>query len=471
MKYITKISVLIIAIIGFSCKKIIDLKPETVIENDKVINTLADLQLVLNGAYDGLQGANVLGGNMTVYSDYFADDADIRLDNLGTFGTSEIYNGNTSVQIGILRDMWRDCYSTINRANNVINFIDNNTKLSGPEFEAKKDKLKAEAIFIRAVVHFELLRFWALPYDKKITGNNIQPGIVIRTKPTTSIDSVASFKKPRATVEEVYDFVINQLKTASDMLTQKGIISSVGYASSSSCKAMLARVYYFKGDYENAINYAEQLTANTNSPYILKDSLKLIDNFRNQGFHSATNNEVIFEVLNMPLDNTSPLRNLYSRQASFFFRIPAATATSLYDVADYRLTKVLSYSTFGSSSTTKYDNPNEAATPNNVCYIRLAEMYLILAECKANTGDFTAALSNYNLLRKRLIKNYVDETSTDNLVNKIIEERRRELCFEGDRYMVLRKNGLPLKGGLDYKKYLFKIPQEEIAGNPDIVQN
>jgi hypothetical protein len=70
MRKIITLSIIIscAGFVGLSCKKILDLKPETQIENGNVINTLKDLEIVLTGAYDGLQGAKVLGGNMIFYS-------------------------------------------------------------------------------------------------------------------------------------------------------------------------------------------------------------------------------------------------------------------------------------------------------------------------------------------------------------------------------------------------------------------
>jgi starch-binding outer membrane protein, SusD/RagB family len=468
-KIIIQSAIIISAIsIGFSCKKIINQKPETIIENENVINSVKDLESVLNGAYDGLQGGNVLGGNMIFYSDLLADDADVKLSRLSAFGTNEIYYGNTSVQIGALRDMWRDCYSTINRANNVISIIDNNTKLSGAEYESKKDRIRAEAVFIRALVHYELLRFWAQPYNPAKPGANTQAGIVIRTKPTLSIDSLDAYKKPRASVEEVYSFVIEELKKADVAFQSFGTISKIGYGSSNACKAILARVYYYKGDNENAANYAQQVISTAD--YQLNDSLNILNVFRNQDVTPRKSNEPIFEIINTSADNSNPLQGYYSRGADYYFRIPQALMELQYTSDDYRRKKLLII-TGASSFTSKYDIPSGQIGGANVTYIRLAEMYLILAECKANLGDNTTALINYNKIRGRAFANYIPETSTTDLLTKIWAERRRELAFEGDRYMFLRKNKLSLRNGTEYQKYLFKIPQEEIAGNPDIVQN
>jgi hypothetical protein len=457
---------------GSSCKKTLDLKPETVIENQNAISSLGDLKNILYGAFDGMQSSDVLGGNMVIYSELLSDDADLRLNKLTPFGTQEIYNGNTSVQISALRNMWKYTYNAINRANNVINFIDNPTKQLGADYEAQKDELKANALFIRAILHFELLRFWAMPYDVKNPSNNniVGSGIVIRTKPTLSIDSLESYKKQRSTIQEVYDFVINDLKNAETLLSNKGIKVKVGFASSSACNAMLARVYYYQGDYSNARIYSEVVMNDQN--FALLDSSNITSVFRKQDIQTTNNLESIFELVNTPSDYNAILRNTYSRSADYTFRITSNNVADLFDTNDYRRKYLLNVSPApGSSFTLKYEIPAGQVGACNIPYLRLAEMYLTNAESKAIKGDFAGALATYNEFRATRYSNYIPETSTDNLISKIQAERRREFCFEGDRYMFLRKNGLPLRNGSDYKKYLFKIPQEEIAGNPNIIQN
>jgi hypothetical protein len=68
----------------------------------------------------------------------------------------------------------------------------------------------------------------------------------------------------------------------------------------------------------------------------------------------------------------------------------------------------------------------------------------------------------------------VEETSTQGLLDKVRIERRLEMmCEQGDRYMNLRRLRLPLRkvNENEYSKFLFKIPQEEISANPDLLQN
>ena len=72
-----------------ACKKFLTPEPAQLLLNDSAIKSVKDLQSVLNGAYDGLQNGNVLGGNMTGYADLISDDFDVRegvtLNNFGNF--------------------------------------------------------------------------------------------------------------------------------------------------------------------------------------------------------------------------------------------------------------------------------------------------------------------------------------------------------------------------------------------------
>ena len=90
------------------------------------------------------------------------------------------------------------------------------------------------------------------------------------------------------------------------------------------------------------------------------------------------------------------------------------------------------------------------------------------------SGNAPEALESYNAVRERAFgDDFIEETGTNQLLEKIQLERRWELCFENDRYHNLRRMKQPLRDGVAYDdaSLLFKIPQEEIAGNPSIEQN
>ncbi|MDP6909278.1 MAG: RagB/SusD family nutrient uptake outer membrane protein, partial [Flavobacteriales bacterium] len=165
-----KISLILsLTIIFGSCEKLLVVDPVTDIPADQAIQTVQDLENLANSMYNGLQGGSLYGGNFQLYADLLAEDTQVDEGQLSPFGTLEIYQRATTIQIGTLRSTWREAYKVINRANNIIRVVDENL-LTGTEFDQKKGRLKAEALFARALCHFELCRFWAQPYDVNAQG-------------------------------------------------------------------------------------------------------------------------------------------------------------------------------------------------------------------------------------------------------------------------------------------------------------
>jgi len=462
MKNILKSTTIIIAIAIFaaSCTKVLDVKPKMILESENAIVTVRDLEAVLFGAYDGLQSGDLFGGNLVVYSEMLGTDATVVENNLGNFGTKEIFNLATTVQIGLLRSLWSDAYSTINRANIVIDVVDNN-KLSGPEFDAKKTMFKGEALFIRAVSHYEILRFWAKAYDVDNAGGNTQLGVPYRIKPTYSGNDNLAMK--RATVEEVYNNVINDLIESALLLNESGLITSTYRASEMAARAYLARVYFFKGDYTNAGIESDIIIESQH--YSLNDSVK--DIYQTHGL-TATN-ESIFQIANIASDNSNSLIGNFQHTHNPLLQAET-TFYNLFDNNDLRKKKLyLNFS--GLVYITKYDQTS--TTPNNISVIRLAEMHLIRAESYIlSSGSITKAIESYNAIRTRA--SLLPDTIIDNtLIDKIRLERRKELAFEGDDYHNLRRLKINVRHGAAYNdsRLLFKIPQEEMSGNPLMEQN
>jgi len=298
----------------FSCKKFLDIKPDQQLINDSAMTTIKDLRAVLDGAYDGLQSSSVAGGDLTAFSDLMADDFDVLANRLSNFGTSEIYNAQTTVQINALRDMWKQNYSVINRVNNVIKTVDNGS-ISGPEFENNKSAFKGECLFIRAYCYYNLLQVFALPYDINNKGGNGQLGIVLRTAPTlTGPDGLS---KARSSVEESYAAIINDLNEAYNLLNAAGRQTSIDRVSAMAVKAMLARVNFITGNYNAAVDAANTVINSNN--YKLanedgKDSTKIVSMFYTTGnnvVQYAGKPEVIWQLVNTKDDNTGSLFGYY----------------------------------------------------------------------------------------------------------------------------------------------------------------
>ncbi len=470
--YIKSIQILLVIAITTlafsSCEKLLETDLNDRIPNDMAINSTRDIQLVLNGAYDGLQSGYVLGGNPVIYADLLSDDTKIGNEQkLNRFGKYEIYNMTSSPQINEIAGFWRDAYSAINRANNVIYAIDNEL-VDDADFKNYKDQLKGEALFIRAVCHFELVRFFAKPYNVNQPDGNMQLGVPYRVMPSTNPDSL---NLERATVEQVYNNIITDLQKSKMLLENAGFMTSISVASAMSSTAMLARVCFFKGDYTNASIYSNEVIES--SYFELSDDVSEVFNLSGNEY----NPEVIFQIVNISTDNSNSLIDSYSRTKNPLFQTNA-DIYNMYDENDLRRDLINKY--FVIYYIEKYDEAvvEGESQPLNRVYIRLAEMHLIRAESNLTAGgpgNNTYAFDSYNAIRERAFgENYSPETvALYDLYDSIQIERRRELCFEGDRYHNLKRLQLPLRDDVDWNADvpIFKIPADEVSGNALMVQN
>jgi hypothetical protein len=492
MKYLYKYILLSLAFTSLcSCKKFLDIKPDQQLINDSAMTTIKDLKAVLDGAYDGLQSSSVAGGDLTAFSDLMSDDFDLLPGRLSNFGTSEIYNGQTSVQIGTLSEMWKQSYGVINRVNNVIRTIENGT-ITGPEFDNNKNRFKGECLFIRAYCHYNLLQLFALPYDVNNKGGNVQAGIVIRTEPT--LNGPEGLSKARGSVEECYTAIINDLNEAYNLLNGAGAQTSVDRVSAMAAKAMLARVNFITGNYSSAVDAANTVINSNNFKLANedgKDSTAIIKLFYNSGnsvVQYLGKPEVIWQLVNTKDDNGGSLFGYYF--STYFMKVKTDIMNAV-DSLDDRIIRSSTGSTVSGKSsftklfttgdwyTAKYNKLNGINYNTNIVLLRLSEMYLIKAEAAALATNSVSsdALDAFNKfkLRNYGIGSYTPETTNDlnDFLSKIRFDRRIEMMGEnGDRYAQLRRLKLPLRDGSNnYAKYIFKIPQEEMASNDLIEQN
>ncbi|MBU0764482.1 MAG: RagB/SusD family nutrient uptake outer membrane protein, partial [Bacteroidetes bacterium] len=442
-------------VVSMGCKKILDVDQPMYIPMDEAIQSGNDVERILLSAYDGLQSGNVLGGNFVMFADLLADDTKVNENNLYPFGTLEIYNRTTTMQIGILRSCWADCYRTINKANTVIDAIDNNA-FEDEYFSIHKERMKGEALFIRAVVHYELIRFWTNAYDIENQGGNTSPGIPYRLTPTKS--GFEGYDLARNTVEECYDYIIADLIAAEQFLTISNRIVSVNRASAMAATAYLARVYFYKGDYANALASAE--TVINSGKYSFNENIA--DAFRTNG--NTISNEVIFQVVFTTIDQNSDyqgnaIRGNYSASGGYAPLFQGALELKdLFLTSDTRRYGYISYNPFRQEVyAAKY---TVSSQEHNVCIIRLQEIYLIAAEAYYYLND-TRCYDIIRILQHRAHgEDYNPSLIWKQLPEIITDERRRELIFEGDRYHNLRRLKQPLRNGVAWNdpSLLFKIP-------------
>lgn len=434
---------LVLLTLGFSaCDQELNLEPYQSISEELALDNDNNVKAVLVGAYDALSASALLGGNSLRDAELLGGDGEILW--VGTFlGPREVANKQMTVTNNEAQELWLTGYNTINIANNV---------LAGLDVVAADDKgwVEGEALFIRAISYFQLVRFYAKPYEAGQT--NSQSGVPVILTPTRGISEDS--KIARNTVAEVYTQIIADLSKAEGLLPEDNEWRAGKWAAA----ALLARVYLQQGDFAKARDAANRV--------IESGSYSLLKNYADVFNRDENSSEDIFAIQLTSQDGVNNMNTHFSIP-DFGGRDGDVEILeghlSLYDPADDRL--ALFFDGNGAIRTGKWNN-----LYGNVNIIRLAEMYLIRAECNQRLGSSVgaSALADFNTVHTRA---GLPAASSVTLAD-ILLERRLELAHEGHKIHDMKRLKQPV-GPLAYSadKLVFPIPQREINANPSLSQN
>jgi hypothetical protein len=227
----------------------------------------------------------------------------------------------------------------------------------------------------------------------------------------------------------------------------------------------------------------------TNGGFTLTAAANLFNYWKNPA-PVSNKVETIFEVSSDAVNNngTNALSYFYD-QAGYGDAIGSDDLYNQYSATDARKGLFITGTRAGQTVriVNKYPNTTNAADKDDNKVIRYAEVLLTLAEAYYRTGDEVNALLYLNQVAKQRDPSFAGFASTGNqLLNDIILERRKELAFEGMRYLdllrlnmdVVRVNinsnyvGItPLTLSANNFRRIFPIPQNERDANPNISQN
>lgn len=424
-----------------SCESILDLEPAQSLSNEVALADDTGVKQTLIGAYDRMAQSGILGGDIYMNADLYAGVDDLEW--VGTYESyKEIYNRDILVNNAAVQDLWETAYEVTNTCNNVLNALD-------VVDAADRDRVEGEALALRAWCLFELTRMFGHQYEAASASTDLAVPIVL--EPTLAIGE--NSEMVRNTVEECYNQVIADLEAAQEKLPEKNDEFINTYVAS----ALLARVYLQKEDYENARDAADRVIGSN-------DFELLADVAEAYGQDEATDEDV-FSVEISTLDGTNDLNEYYALNDfggrsdveildAFFALYDPADARSLLFVVDGDI-----------RYTSKFNNEF-----GNISAIRIAEMYLIRAECNQRLGTAVGAdpVDDYNMVHTRAGLPEAVSVALDD----ILLERRLELAFEGFRvHDIKRTKGMIGTMNYDDPKMIYPIPQIEIEKNPLLVQN
>ncbi|MEL6141340.1 MAG: RagB/SusD family nutrient uptake outer membrane protein [Bacteroidota bacterium] len=482
-----KISLLVLAIgatLFSGCTDFIeDPQPEQSLPSSTAFERVIDLETALIGAYQALQQSDMGGTGTAINANVLSDNAEWR----GSFPSYiDMFNRQMDATNGEVAGMWRFGYLAINHANLVLKGVDETTD---PELTPEvADRLRGEALFIRGMVHFEMVRYYGKPWGGSSSSDLGVPIMI------TAVASSGDITFPtRNTVAEVYTQAENDLEEAARLLAPT---SASGRANSTAATAYLAEIAFQKREYGEAASLASQvigagysLTASPEEPFI-----------------SEGGSEEIFAVVHTTQDNPGvngslpTFHHLNGRggdvvvsvdlkengyEATITPEQQAAAMGSGDTLVDLRATLLTSNGIF---NVEKYEDFTNNADDNMI--LRLATFILMRAEALAReNGVNQESIDLLNQVHNRAIRRQAadgtlsdasdlvsyeagDFGSADDLIEAIILERRVELAFEGNRIHDLRRLERDVRGiAFDADVLVFPIPQRDLDANSNLVQN
>jgi starch-binding outer membrane protein, SusD/RagB family len=441
-----------------SCKKsFIELSPSTSLTPDQALATEADLQVALRGAYSGLRGTDFYGRTLPVLGDIMADNCYQSAVNTNRYTVYNDYSatkGATSGD-GNASGMWSIGYSVILRCNNIIN----STVASTPNV----DEYKGEAYAIRALCYFNLVRYFAKPY----TDDPSALGVPVVTVYNPDL------KPARNKVSEVYAQMIDDLNKAYSLMTK---YTNSSQFSKYAAKALQAKVYLTMGDKANAKTAALDVINNS--------GFTTLTTANHAGYWTAVaprtdKLETLFEVSSDATSNNSfdELAYIYSQLGNYGDLLCSDDTYALFEANDVRKNLYYTGTRGGVPAVFVNKYPTYNPDPSDRKPLRMSEVYLIAAEASLPTNEADAK-TYVNFITSRRGASAITSTGSQ-LFEDIITERRKELAFEGDRYLDLQRlkrdivrsnNYLPTSRTVPYSVFrrILPIPQTEIDANPAI---
>lgn len=451
-----------------SCSKSLDLKPIDQVVEENAFLDVPSLERGLLGAYQTFNQRTTTDYGAYGYhiwaSAVYSDEATMPTENNTGRGAIP-YRWQVDPSTTDVTNTWAAYYFGINRANRVLAAAEKITTNNAAD-EATKNKVMGEALALRAFGHLQLLINFANSFEPNALG-------------VPYVKVAETFGKPaRNTVAEVITNIHADLEAAKALIP--GSFTSATRISLPAIHAIQARTALYGKDWDLAIaaataainavplatkaQYPQIWTDKTNAEVIWKFRREQA-NFTRIGdwFYDRTNNRIIFGP-------SKELRDAFNKTSDIRY-----AATVLERGPDrYSVGKYLG---------------GDASSPSlaDLKVFRTAEMYLIRAEANAEKGLLISAAEDLNTLRAVRINGYVPQVflTKEALINAILEERFKELAFEGHRIHDLRRKGLAVtrlaedavnaQGAVllqpTDKQYYFPIPDEEILANENIEQN
>ena len=437
-------------VLFWSCEEFIEVElPQSHLAGDAVFSNAATANSALSDIYARLRDNGFSSGTQisaTLLMGSYADEYAFYGTNaeIGQFSNHTLVTSNS-----LLASLWNMSYSTIYAANALREGVEKSDAISGDD----RDRLLGETLFIRAYMHFFLVNsFGDVPYVLT-TNYNLNKSIY------------------KTSQSEVYQLILDDLVQAAELLPTTYPTTERVRVNKAVVKALQARVNLYVGNWEEAQNAATEIINNADYSWqpdltltFLKDNPAIIWSLHPGMSGSNTHDARTFAIFDGP-----PFKSILS-----------ADLFNAFEIGDNRKALWIKQITNGIETwyqPSKYKNETETALSEEYSILfRLEEQFLIRAEARAHLGDLLGAQEDLNMTRNRAGLPNTTATSTEALLNAILEERRFELFSEqGHRWYDLKRTGRAaavlslIKPGWRATDLLLPIPANEIILNSNLL--
>ena len=453
-----------------ACRDATDILPVDSVAAEGALTTPEDIDLALSGAYAAYNPQLIIQ-----FSSRFADDLRFGVDNGGQ-GTVE-HNQTINAGSGIVNNIYSSYYAVINRVNRVLEAIENIDASGLTDTQADRlVQIEGQALALRALAHFDLLTVFA-------------PGFADGDLGIPYIDFVVILELPgRDSVGDVFNAILGDLNAAEGLLEDSANI----FLNRDFITALKAKIALYRGNYTQAISLADGLIAS----YPLASREQYVNMYLD-----ADDTEVIFKASRTVADARAGGLFYFTGTGGAFFEMSFGLFSEL-DPADVRYDVLVDDDEDGGTidpvsdpPTTifikKYPGRDGQFGLNDLKLYRVAEQYLIKAEAQAQLGLLAEASLTIDALRDARFGSdqpAIVYSSLLEAITDILSERRKELAYEGHRYIDLRRTRSITNLGIvrndadcggptpcvllptDFK-FTLPIPQAEIDVNPNMEQN
>ncbi|MCG6189531.1 RagB/SusD family nutrient uptake outer membrane protein [Maribellus maritimus] len=472
-----------------SCEEFLTETPRSSVGGENFFKTAKDADASISAIYSSIKGHYT-------FNAWYYGDISTEVANNGE-GSATLDNGEYTAADPTFRGFWTQMYRTINYANVAIKNIPDITMDTD-----LKERYVGEARFLRALSYFELVRAFG--------------GVPKITEPT--VDDTNN-RLPRASVEEIYNLIFDDLEFCETVLPDTYEGTNIGRATRGASKALMAKAYLQKGDFSNALSKSKEVISS--GTYELLANLKDVFDITKEngkehifsiqfmggtteGLGSTLSRQFASRNVEInPNGNGEPSYSAIAAESQFFNSVPNHYRKRLTIVDQFPSPYYPEITATGPAQAgpccMKFWDPlyttRIGGDDANWMVIRYADVLLIFAEAENEVnGPTTEAYEAINSIRKRARdenQNNIDEQeeiaelpdlsglSQDEFRQAVWKERDMELCFEGHhRWDLIRQNRFvevvnasSIASKVTQTNRLFPIPDLEIMANDVLEQN